>query len=267
MQERPNKSTQLDQSIYEKLSQDGEKTEHERLITQYNEFDKIRLSFEDDGRMIHESLNKVLLTAQEQERTEAEQSKIDKLKAFLELDESALSDIEYTMVDTERALGYSPDESSRFDNCNNDVLVNSAVFYHDRIETLRADTGDFDIDKIFINSVVEYANAVEHDENADMSLRFEDTHRRQEYLANYQRRRSNCHNDMINKLNKLNDLARDRGLKPLTYRNLITNSSVNDFRNNAQMYHDRVTAAHYVSEVIQLSYDMRFPDPKYIKET
>lgn len=265
MLERQNQSTQSDQSRSEKLSPDREPTEQVCLLAQYNEFDKTRLSYEDDGRMIHETLEKALHTSQE--RTETEQSKIDRFKAFLELDESALSDIEYMMVDTERALGYSPDESSRFDNCSNDVLVNSAVFYHDRIETLRADIGDSDVDKVFINSVVEYANAVEHDENADTSLRFEDTHRRQEYMANCQRRRSNCHNDMINKLNKLNDLARDRGLKPLTYRNLITNSSANDFRNNAQMYHDRVTAAHYVSEVIQLGYDMRFPDSKYIKET
>ena len=147
------------------------------------------------------------------------------------------------------------------------MLVNSAVFYRNRIKILREKTGDNDVDKNFVDSVVSYARTIEHDENSSMSLRYDDTKDRQEYIQNCQRRRSNCHNDMINKFNQLNDLCVANDLKPLTYRNLITNSSSNNFRNNAQMYHDRVTLARYVAEVIQLGADQRLPDSKYIEET
>lgn len=256
-----------EQSNLERVGQDEGPTERESLKAKYDELNMTRSNYEKDGQMIHQILEDALCAAPEGERTETERSKIDKLKAYLESDESALSGIEIMMADTERRLGVNPDESSRFDNCENDMLVNSAVFYHERINSLRMGTGDSNIDKAFIDAVVDYANAVEHDSNSVMLLHYDDAKDRQAYIASCQRRRSNCHNNMIDKFNKLNDLARESDLKPLTYRNLITNSSTNDFRNNAQMYHDRVTLARYVGEVIQLGFDKRFPDAKYIKET
>lgn len=255
----------LDQPTSDKSEQFDEQAERKRLMDQYRELDRTRLNCEQDGRIIYEVLRKSLHT--DTELTEVDQSKINKMKSFFELDESTLSGVEEAMAEMERTLGYSPEDSSRFDNYEDDLLVNSAVFYHERIDSLREATSNSEIDKAFIDAVIQYAHAVEHDENSTMSQRFDDIKDKQAYMENCQRRRSNCHNDMINKFDKLNDLAREHNLKPLTYRNLIMNSSANGFRNNAQMYHDRVTLARYVRGVIQLGFDRRLPDPKYLKET
>lgn len=241
--------------------------EKESLVSEYGRLNFSRLNYEKDGQLIYKNIKEVLICNPDSDDSKENSTKLDKLLNYLELDESALSDIEKKMIDVEHSLGYNVDNSSRFDNCENDMLINSAVFYHKRIEVLREKSGNKDIDKNFVDSIVNYARAIEHDENSNMSFRYDNLEDRQVYIQNCQRRRSNCHNDMINQFNQLNNLSVINGLKPLTYRNLITNSSSNNFRNNAQMYHDRVTIARYVAGVIQLGFDQRLPDPKYIKET
>jgi len=244
-----------------------ESNETKSPADRYEQLDIMRQSYEQDGELVFNNLTAAFSDGLNEPHSPIDQVEIDKLKTYLELDEQSLAGVEREMAIAESEMGYSPDQSKRFNNCKTDVMVGSAVFYHDRVKALRDIIDDQDIDKEFVQSVVDYAEAIEHDEKSVSFMVYDDLADRQEYMADCQRRRSIRHNHMIDELNKLNDLAREHGVKPLVYRNLIKNSATNQYRNNQQMHHDRVTAAHYVSTVIQLEHDGRFPDPKYVEET
>ena len=249
----------------EKLQLDKANAEKERLVDSYNDLNATRLNCEQDGLFVANFLKKALFEKASANRTSAEQAKIDKYKAYFELDESTLAAVEEQMADTERLLGFGPENSRRFDEVKNDVLVNSAIFYHERIDALKNKTDNQFIDEGYINSVIAYARSVEYDTNPVTAARFDDIAAKQEWSANCGKARSRCHNEMITQFNKLNDAAKENDLIPLTYRNLITNSSVNDYKNNAQMYHDRVTLARYTSEVIHTGYDIHSIDANVIE--
>ena len=249
----------LSSEIY---SLDVEQKHHKE---QYRDLDKTRLICEEDGRYVYDHLRK-LSDIPSEDRTESNKSDFNKYKAFFELDESILSDVERSMASTEIALGYGPERSNRYDDDKNDVLVNSSIFYHDRIDSLRKATGNPDVDETFVNTIIEYAKAVEHDSYSVMHVRYEnDIQIKQEYMKSCQRRRSMQHNELIKRLNELNDLARKHDQKPLTYRNLVTNFASNRYRNDDQMNHDRVSLVHYVGRMINSGHDDRMPDSKHIK--
>lgn len=239
--------------------------EFEKLNKRYGELNEIRLGYEADGRQIHDVL-KVLLSDDSKKNESNYQSKIAKLKTFFEVDEKSLANVEVEMIELEEAVGFESDQSKRFDNCEDDVMVYSSILFHDRINSLKEVTGDSEIDSNFVQSVIDYIRAIEHDENSFLANRFDDVSDRQAYISNCQRRRSICHNNMISSINKLNDTARKFNKKPLTYRNLATNSATNDYRNDLKMHHDRVTAARYVSEIIHLGYEEKIPKTNYFEE-
>lgn len=230
----------------------------------YYQLDQLRLKYESDGRAIFAQLIEISTNERSAEEI---QKKITKLKRFFALDEDVLADLEKRMAQIEHELGYSSEKSSRFDNNEDDLLVNSAIFYQERIDALRKATNNPDVDKEFVDSVAAYAQAVEHDNNSPMMVLYDDVESRQEYMSNQQKLRSQAHNTMIENLNKLNHLAINFGVKPLLYRNLVKNSAINNYNNDKSMYHDRISLVRYITQVINLSQDGRFPNPQYVKET
>lgn len=243
----------------------SEEFEFEKNITRYGELDQARKGYEADGRQIHDILKSLIIDGPKDDEN-VYKSRFEKLKKFFEIDEKSLSGIEYEMAEAERLIGYGPNDSKIFDNCENDVMVRSAIFFHDRIDAIKQATNNEDVDADFVQSVIDYIRAIEHDENSFMSNRFDSVEDSQAYISSCQRRRSICHNNMINQINLLNDMARKYGKKPLLYRNIITNSATNDYKNNLQMHHDRVTAARYVSEIIQLGYEEKIPKTNIFEE-
>lgn len=240
----------------------------EQLENRYYDYNNARVEYENDGQQIYDAIKNLSTLNAGTSMSESDRFKIDKLKNYFELDEAALSDIENDMSEIERRLGYGPDMSSRFDTNKMDVLVCSAFLYRDRLELLKESTGNPDIDEPFVDVIIKYAKAVERDESSKVHMLYEDDiQKQQEYFQNCQRRRSMLHNDMIKEFNVLNDLARANNLKPFMYRDLITNSAANNFTNNEQMYHDRITLARYVNEMIGFNDNKKLPDPRYIKET
>ena len=231
--------------------------EKERKIEQYEQINQTRLMCEQDACENIELLKKGNLTVQES----------NKYKAYFELDEAIVSDIERNMEQTERDTGQELKNSCRYDEYDNDILVKSAYFYRDRLESLKQATNNQNIDNNFIHAIVDYASAVEHDNNSTLANRYDDIKYRQQYKQNCQRRRSNCHNKMIDQINNLNDLANESNVKPFTYRNFVKNSVVNDHSNTTQMYHDRVTVAHFVAEMIDMNSDRGLPDSESIETT
>lgn len=249
----------------EESKQNKRWTEFESPSEQYNQLNDLRLGYEEDASSVHNALLKIMWNSTEDNQDEARQAKINKLKTYLELDERTLADLELKMTELEYELGYGPNRSKRFDNLKNDMLVCSAVFFNERINNLREATNNPDIDKPLVQAVIDYAVATQNGEIAFVCASLHESSKMEENRENSQMHRSICHNNMINELNKLNELARKCGVKPLLYRNLIKNSATNDYKNDAQMYHDRVTASSYMVEVVWLGGDERFPDPKYIE--
>lgn len=230
----------------------------------YYQLGQLCLKYESDGKAIFAQLIEILANERSAEEI---QKKITKLKNFFALNENVLADLEKRMAQIEQELGYASEKSSRFDNNENDILINSAIFYQDRIDALRKVTNNPDVDKEFVDSVVAYAQAVEHDNNSPMMVLYDDVKSRQEYMSNQQKLRSQEHNTMIDNLNKLNNLAINFGVKPLLYRNLVKNSVINNYNNDKSMHHDRASLVRYINQVINLSQDGRFPNTQYVKET
>jgi hypothetical protein len=230
----------------------------------YSELSSVRESYEEDASMLADVL---LYSIENNTGTDPEIGKIQKLKSYLEIDEQAIADTESRMMGLEKRLGYNLAQSDLFEDNKNDMLVSCSIFYSDRINDLKTALGDQNVDDDFIRSITEYARAVEHDENSKSYVLYDDLKDRQDYMANCQKNRSMCHNGMIDQINKLNDLCRKNGIKPLTYRNFVKNSVTNGFLNDRQMYHDRITAARYITGVIKIAHDGRFPRPDNIRET
>lgn len=84
---------------------------------------------------------------------------------------------------------------------------------------------------------------------------YETLHDGPEGYENYHRIRNTCHNQMIQQLNQLNDLARTHGLTPFTPRNFITNSFEYNSRFdrggylNSRAEYDRETVLSYFAQV------------------
>lgn len=200
---------------------------------------------------------------------EADKSRVNLVKDSLELDELLIADVEKRIKIKELELGLDTQESIRFKNNDNDTLVNSVVFYADRIESLKSATGNQEIDKDFVDAIKEYAKAIKFDEDHNSQCGFCDVKEKQKYTEERQKTRSRLHNELIDSFNELNDLMTRNNLTPLTYRNFVKNSISNNFKNTNETSHDRVTVAHYVARMIRdnLQQDERLPDPKYVEQT
>lgn len=241
-----------------KLNQEtSESIEKEKLIDRLNDSNDARMLCEADSNYVSKCLKEIIYSKRESDRTDDDSAKINKYKAYFKLNELTLARLEREMTDAEYQLDFDTSESSRFDNEKNDTLVNSSIFYHDRIDDLRKASGNDDVDKYFVKSIKEYVYAVECASSMSEDGSSYDLSSWQDKKVDYDKYRSKCHNQMINEFNALNDKCHELNIDQLMYRNLITNSSVNGYKNNKQMYHDRLTLVNYLDEIIHQGIDFK----------
>lgn len=215
----------------------------------YRQLDNYRLTIEADNKAIFTELQRYLTSVD----CEKMADKINRMVGYFEKQEDLLSGIEDEMLSINHQSGRDVNESPIYDDDPEDTLVNSALFYQQRINSLRLVSGDSNVDSNYIDAVLGYVRAVERDKLGLSFLGdYDDIKSQQEIIEAAQKNRSEAHNRMIRCLNELNDLCVANKLRPLTYRNLATNSSFNSYRNNRLQYHDRMTAARYAAKMLML---------------
>ncbi len=209
--------------------------------------------YEDSARAEYGSLKNLLSRfdrASDDEKTELGQ-KISKMANYLEASEANIAATEKAVLRHEQALGIGIDDSSLFTNNNfddrNDMLINSAIFYQQRVEALKQATGNEDVDRPFVQAIFNYTNAVARCLSATRELSNDD-------WEMYDRSRSIAHNALIDELNQLSLQCEKQTGKALIYRTLLRNkrNEHGGYENrNLQQVHDRLTAVDYAIRLFE----------------
>lgn len=160
----------------------------------------------------------------------------------IETQEQLVANNEKTMQTYEFKLNKDVDDSLLYNNSHDDLLVKSSVLYRYRLDHLKQATHNQDIAQPFAESVLRYFNSIDELELGSDS---------QAELERLNKSRIQAHNSMIKQLNQLNNLCLEHQLTPLTYRNFVTSSRANNYNNNLQQAHDRITVSTYVRKILE----------------